>query len=289
MKIARPLSMNILGLLAILIAFSVHVSRANASSVLYRVLIAPGHEPQHGGAIFRNVRERDLASDLSVYMSDRLKSAGIFEVRVTRDRSDWDKTLTQYINREATQIIGLKFCKQLLTELSYLSQNRTRVDDAVPHSYTDYDSSLRLYGTNMWANHNKIDLVVNVHFNNDNRLNTRVRGANRGFSIYIPSKDMSNSINSRKVAQYIYDELKQDFEPDISSTARDHASDAIYEDQSLIALGANDTLVMPSVLIEYAYVYEKMFDTDDSTKSALSIMASDTVRGINKYFNNEKH
>jgi hypothetical protein len=44
--------------------------------------------------------------------------------------------------------------------------------------------------------------------------------------------------------------------------------DLIIEDQALIATGNYNTLKIPSVLVEYAYIYEKMM-TSTSTKMLL--------------------
>ena len=55
----------------------------------------------------------------------------------------------------------------------------------------------------------------------------------------------------------------------------------MLEDQSLIALGASGTLNAPSILIEYAYIYEKGINVDKiAQKTALGI--EDYVKTLNK-------
>ena len=104
-------------------------------------------------------------------------------------------------------------------------------------------------------------------------------GFNKGFTIFIPDSQLKNASDSRMVGQMLYNELKKKFSPQLSSKGEL----PLLEDQNLIALGAYNTLAKPSVLIEYAYIYEKMLQNESERNKTLELMAEQTVSGIKKY------
>jgi hypothetical protein len=61
--------------------------------------------------------------------------------------------------------------------------------------------------------------------------------------------------------------------------------DTIIESQSLIAIGANNTLSAPSTLVEYAYIYEDIISDEKLRGETLKKMSEKTVEAIKDYFN----
>ena len=59
------------------------------------------------------------------------------------------------------------------------------------------------------------------------------------------------------------------------------------ESQELIAVGANNTLSVPSVLIEYSYIYEDFLQSENEKDSAMKNMVLATKTAIEKYFGHE--
>ena len=55
------------------------------------------------------------------------------------------------------------------------------------------------------------------------------------------------------------------------------------EDQTLIALGASGTLVAPSMLIEYGYIFEKPLRTAVDREKIISQYAQQTTLGVEDY------
>lgn len=62
-------------------------------------------------------------------------------------------------------------------------------------------------------------------------------------------------------------------------------ADGVIKDIRLIALGANKTLSVPRVLVEYAFIYEPKVSPKNFTETSF-IMAEQTVKGIREYTQN---
>ena len=151
------------------------------------------------------------------------------------------------------------------------------------HSEVNSTTSLELYGINKWADENDVDLVIHLHFNDSERVNMNTPGLLHGFTMFIPDKQRENSANSRAIAKDVFAELKKTFAPEVVN----NDPDGLIEDQSLIALGASNTLTKPVTLIEYGYIYDKDLWSADDREKTLSEMAGETAAGIMDYINNK--
>src|SRR6185436_8364106 len=128
----------------------------------------------------------------------------------------------------------------------------SKVKDGVIHNSAPPNVALRLFGINKWVNENKVDLAIHVHFNDYPRRNRSIAGEYSGFSIYVPEKQYVNSTTTLAIADSVFNRLDK-YNP-VSDFPKE--DDGIVEEQELIAIGANDTLSAPSMLIEYGYIYE---------------------------------
>ena len=164
------------------------------------------------------------------------------------------------------------------------SGEKKYVPDMATHSTVDKKTAIQLYGINKWSNENNVDLVLHLHFNDSERPNPNLPGGYKGFTIFVPEKQMINSSTSIAIAESIYEELKDILTPEVVG----NQEKSIIEDQSLIALGASGTLDKPSLLIEYGYIYEKPFRTKEGRDVIIRQIAEQTVRGIKKYVNISK-
>jgi N-acetylmuramoyl-L-alanine amidase len=70
-----------------------------------------------------------------------------------------------------------------------------------------------------------------------------------------------------------------------NSVRKQYASrkDLIIESQELIAIGTFDTLNVPSVVVEYAYIYEPMMVDATRRKNFIEKSASSTATAILNY------
>ena len=150
----------------------------------------------------------------------------------------------------------------------------------IKHNKADSDTVFKLYGLNKWANENDNDLVIHIHFNDYPRKNKKVAGKYQGYSVYIPEKQLPNHIESQKFAEIVSEEMSKYF----SSSNLKIEEGVIMESQELIAVGANNTLSVPSVLIEYSYIYEDFLQSENEKDLAMKNMVLATKTAIEKYF-----
>ena len=142
--------------------------------------------------------------------------------------------------------------------------------------------AIKLYGINKWADENKIDAVIHVHFNDYPLPNKWSIGKYKGFAIYIPEGQMVNSQESTQLAKSVFSQLSTKYIP---STYKKELG-GLTPDQNLIGLGSNDTLSasVRSILIEYGYIYQKIFRDSVTRHQAYKDMANLTFKGIKNYF-----
>lgn len=256
-------------------------SSANATIKPFTILIVPGHDTDTGGASFKNVYERNLVVDLADNISTLLDNNPKYKIIVARDKQVWNPIFADYFINNQQAIIDFKNQHQANYKLLTDSGQKKIIHDAATHSTVDQKTAIELYGINKWADENDVNLIVHLHFNSSPRKNMNLPGPYHGFNIFIPEKQRVNNATSRNIAERIYKELEKKFTPETSG----NNYSSLFEDQGLIALGASDTLTKPAILIEYAYVYEKMLIINTSQKQAIEQMAEQTVLGIQNYFN----
>jgi len=240
----------------------------------FNILVIPGHEPKAGGGSYKNIYERDLAVDIANKIFETLSKDSEYKVTVARDENDWNPILKEYFQTQKQAIINFKTKCQQDTKALMASGKMKYVPNMGFHADASQEMSVRLYGMNKWANENDIDLVLNLHFNDEQRPNINTPGDLSGFVIFVPESQMKNSQASKLAAQDIFDQLKSVESPQVNY---------LLEDQSLIALGASGTMDAPSLLIEYAYIFEKKLRTDTDRLKTLDEFAQQTVLGIKKY------
>lgn len=250
----------------------------------YTILVVPGHNANYGGAKFNNIYERDLAVDIAENISSFFSQNSNYKVIIARDKQAWSPVFADYFVNEKQSILDFKNEKQAAYKLLVTSGQQKVVPDAGPHTKASDTTAIELYGINKWVNENNIDLVIHIHFNNSTRRNVKLPGPRSGFDMYIPEKQSVNALVSRNIAENIYKELQKKFTPEAPGYFN-----SLFEDQSLIALGASNTLIKPAILIEYAYIYEKLLQNDSTRKQVIEQMALQTVAGIEDYVNSSDY
>ena len=246
-----------------------------------KILLVPGHDNEVWGAQYGNIKEADMTLAVATKIYNLLKQDKRFDVYITRDRAGYTKDFADYFPSQKSVIIDFeKSAKNIMQ--GKITNGDFIVKKNPPHHGVSGDIALRLYGFNKWANENKIDAVIHIHFNDYPRPNKWTIGQYRGFTIYMPDGQFANSKESTQLAANIFIQLHKKY---ITSTYKPEAS-GLTPDQKLIAIGANDTLnaSVRSVLIEYSYIYEKKFRTSSTRLQAYKDMANLTVTGIKNYF-----
>jgi len=244
-----------------------------------KILLVPGHDNEVWGAQYGNIKEADMNLSLATKIYDVLKKDKKFKVFITRDKNGYIKEFADYFSTQKDNIILFKEnAKQKMQSAIFDGNFITKT--SVPHLSASKDGAIRLYGINKWANENKIDAVIHIHFNDYPRQTKWQAGKYKGFAIYMPEEQMTNSKGSIVLAKNIFTQLRKKY---ITSTYEGEKG-GLVPDQTLIALGSNGTLNadVKSILIEYGYIYR--FGNNLKRQAHYKSMADLTVKGIKNYF-----
>ena len=234
-------------------AFSVEAEQTKSP---IRILIAPGHDNQVWGTQYGNLKEADMNLALGMQIYNLLKKDKRFKVYITRDQSGYTKTFADYFADHRADIISFKENAKKEAQ-SQIASGSIIQKNGVPHASVSADTSIKLYGINKWADENNIDAVINVHFDDYYRPDVWTIGKYKGFTVYFPDAQMPNAKESVPLASNIFGQLSKKYN---ISNFQDE-SKGLVPDQKLIALGVNNSLTsnVRSVLIEYGYIYQKIF------------------------------
>lgn len=255
--------------------------QASAASPI-KILLVPGHDNEIWGAQYGNLKEADMNLVLATKIYNLLKKDKRFKVYITRNSLGYTKEFADYFISQKQEIISFeKDSKQKLQDKINSGNFVEKVD--VQHNVATPNMAVKLYGINKWANENKMDAVIHVHFNDYPRENKWTKGIYKGFNIYLPETQMVNSKESTKLAKKIFLQLNKKYTP----STYEKELGGFTPDQSLIALGSNGTLLesVRSILIEYGYIYR--FGNNVFRHKAYTNMANLTVTGIKNYFFNK--
>jgi N-acetylmuramoyl-L-alanine amidase len=244
-----------------------------------RILLVPGHDNDVWGAQHGNMKEADMNLTLAIQVYNLLKKDKRFEVHITRDESGYTKDFADYFSLHRDEILAFKEEAKKDTQ-DKIDSGDFIIKEGVPHNTVAENVSVILYGINKWADENKMDAVIHVHFNDYPRPDKWTAGKYKGFVIYIPDAQFANARESGLLGAIIHNELNKKY---ITSTYEKEAG-GLVADQKLIAMGANGTLfpTVRSVLIEYGYIYR--FGNSIMRHKAYINMAGFTYAGIKNYF-----
>ncbi|MFA5932080.1 MAG: N-acetylmuramoyl-L-alanine amidase [Candidatus Paceibacterota bacterium] len=263
------------------IFFLVPLLKVEASvAKIIKILLIPGHDNEVWGAQYGNIKEADMNLAVATQIYGLLKKDKRFDVYITRDSEGYTKEFADFLTQKDAILAFEQAAKKIMNN-NIISGNFIPKDN-IPHHRVSEDIALRLYGFNKWADENKIDAMVHIHFNDYPRPKSWTVGQYKGFTIYMPDGQFANSRESGQLAADIFLQLNKKY---ITSTWKPEAG-GLTPDQKLIAIGANNTLnaSVRSVLIEYGYIYEKKFRTKSTRLAAYKNMSSLTTIGIKNYF-----
>lgn len=254
---------------------------ASTTEKKVRILIVPGHEPDYGGAEYKNLKERDLNVEMAEVLKDKLSADTRFEIILSRDKNDWNPEIKKYFTEHWADIIAFKTSKKTTMKSLLNSGQVAKVSDGLKHNAAPDDVAIRLFGLNKWANENGVDIMLHVHFNDNPRANDSKPGDYRGFAIYVPDKQYSNSKATQSLALSIFKELNRSFA--VSNLPKENAG--IIPNQDLIALGQSNSVDGVSLLIEYGYLYRDTFINLNSRQKIFDELGKETYIGIENFFN----
>ena len=257
---------------------------ADVTQNKFHILIVPGHEPSDGGTQFDSptgmIYERNMTVELGQDLEQYLNANGNFQVDITRDTTAWTPTFTSYFQNDWNSIVSWEQAAKANYSTGTAAEE-IDTDSTEIHNDAAVNVALRLYGIVKWSDENNVNLMIHIHFNNYPDSPNKVAGKYSGMSMYIPASAYANSSSTGPIADALFKRLTL-YNP-ISNLPIESAG--IIADPELIATGAYNTATMPSILIEYEYIYEPQLASPVTRSLAIKDLAYQTYLGLEDYFN----
>lgn len=279
---------SILILLSIFLFQHVHAEEPLSAPEKYKsgqvinILIVPGHDDENSGAVYKTTREEDLTLALSKQISSSLKDDPQLSVTLTRDDMGYLPELQEYFEEEEEKINEFIDDQKEETE-ELIEDGDLVVGEEVSHNDAPNDVAFKLYAINKWADEQGYDLVLHVHFNDAFPRAVDSLGEYDGFAVYIPHESLLNSTSTRPFGESISKRLVKNIYPSNHELEEKFALlDGVVEDSKLIALGSNRTLSIPSILVEYSYIFEPNLYGEKSV-ILQNIFVNSTKNGLYEY------
>lgn len=247
-----------------------------------KVLIVPGHDDDYSGAVYGDYSE----SYINLVLAEKIQQALTFDptldVTVARNRDGYIPELDKYFKDNKRQIEFFIKVHKRRTEKA-LDTGTIDPVGGVAHNDAPSIVAYRLYGINRWADEEGFDFVLHVHFNDEAGRRSDSPGKYSGYSIYVPSKELPNHVESLKLGDAVGARLKRSVYMSNLPVEKENASEnGVIPDFKLIAVGSNGTLELPSILVEYSYIFEPTVSPKFLDLST-GIMAEATALGIREY------
>lgn len=246
-----------------------------------KILIVPGHDREFPGAVYGSRKEADMTLPLALKIQKEFESNPQYSVLVARTDEGYIGELVQYFEN-TDEIDTFRETHTQKTE-DAVEQGEVSVTEGVEHNNAPSAVVTRLYGINKWAGEQDFDMVIHVHFNDLFPREPSTRGEATGFAVYVPGPSLKNASESLRLGNAVGERLQKSFLITNHSLERQFVKEnGVIEDDKLIALGAHQTLALPSILVEYGYLYEKAFD-EDFFSLTIDVMAHATAEAIQEY------
>ncbi|HEY4510613.1 MAG TPA: N-acetylmuramoyl-L-alanine amidase [Candidatus Paceibacterota bacterium] len=245
-----------------------------------RVLIVPGHDDEAPGAEFRGVKEGDINLKVGYELYGFLKENKKFEPFILKESNgSYAKWFLDYLSSKGGEVLAFREkLKQAMSKA--VEGGKVEVKTRVFHNPAADNISVNLYAVNKLANENNVDIVIHLHVNDYPGRRLSQPGKYSGFAIYVPEDELPNARVSQDVAKSVRDKLLGA----LPGSNFPGESAVIIPDQKLIAIGSNASRDGASILIEYAYIYEPYFRSDEIRPLMEKELAFQTYRGLRDYF-----
>lgn len=226
-----------------------------------RILIVPGHDTTTVGAAYQDMRETDMTAALAEAIRAELSNDPAFDVTVSRTRDVYLPELQKYFDTKRTTVE--RYVKAQKRKMAReIKSGDIEVPEQVPHADTAADPAYRLYATSHWADEKEFDLILHIHFNDYGARRRAEPGMYQGFSIYVPDPQLPSSTGTEPVGSRIAKQLAHIWPASTNPTESSKVTQlGVIRDLNLIALGSNQTLKTPAVLVEYGYIYQDEFSS----------------------------
>jgi len=244
-----------------------------------KILIVPGHTDTHPGAVFNGLREVELNRLLGTHLYNLLIRDDAFTVVLSADVNGPNKRIEQYLEQEAENITEFQaFQKRMTAHLE--EQGKLSLNQFISHNTAPGEVAQMLYGLNKYANDEKFDIVLHIHFNDYPGRPRGAQGKYEGFSIYVPEASFSNGRASKAFANHLFEQLKKI----VPVSTHPIESIGVIEDSELIAVGAFNTVDPIALLVEYGFIYEPQYQDPQVRDVMVQELAYQTYVGVKSFF-----
>lgn len=245
-----------------------------------KILIVPGHDKEKYGAQYRGITESSLNTELGIQLFEFFRNDPKFTTFIThKSTGEFNGWISDYLTKEEPAINAFREKIKNVFGLA-LNAGQIKKERKIFHNPAADNTARTLYGINKWANDNNVDLVLHIHFNDYPGRPYDKPGKYKGFSIYVPERQLPNSRASIEIAKNIKENLEKIARP--SNFHKEKGT--IIEDQELIAIGSNASRNGASVLVEYGYIYEPKIADKNARRQMLADFAYQTYLGVKNFF-----
>lgn len=251
------------------------LERYKAKQEPVRVFIVPGHHNNSSGASAYGAREADLVANIGERLAAMLTKDSRLAVTLSRDTKGFREPFASFLTSCANAIaLFREDIRRDYAEL-VLSGKIAHPSYSPPHGTAILADALKLYGANLWAYENNVDIIIHLHLN-DYAGRKSPQGKYSGYAVYYAGPPLPNTIASAKLADSITKRLHvvrptSDFPSEIGG---------LIPDAELLALGAHGSVDAAAVLIEYGYISERVFSRSETRDAMADLVAYETARGV---------
>lgn len=246
-----------------------------------RILLVPGHDADSWGTEYKKIKEADLNYQLTAQIQKLFSTKKEFEIVTTRNKDGYLPEFASYFEDKRAEIT--QFRKESKETFSVLENvNLITTNNNVYHNTASEETANRLFGISKWANENKIDIVLHIHFNDTPERKANKPGQYNGFVVYVSDGQFSNGKASMDFGLSLYNQISKYF----PTSDANQEFEGVIQNQKLIALGSSNTLKPAAALVEYGFIYEPQIVSSYLRTPYFKEMAQQTVLGIENYLAN---
>jgi hypothetical protein len=244
-----------------------------------RILIVPGHDERNRGALFEGVWEDTMNVAVATQLHALFTADEQFSSTLLRTENGYREDFRTYLQEHSSGIQHEVAAKKAEMH-ALIAQGLVESYQTVHHNTALPEVAHTLYAINLYANEQEYDIVLHLHFND--YPGSRGEYKYSGFAVYVPEQQYSNAAASTALGTSIAAQLSTQF----PTSNYPPEEGGIVESQSLIAVGAYNTLDSTVAFIEYGYIYENQFQLAGVRDVVFAELAAHTYHGV-KHFLSE--
>ena len=247
-----------------------------------KILVVPGHSDLYPGAVYGKIREADMTRQLGAKIVAELSKDPRLSATLLRDENGYKPEFLNYYLTKTAEVDDFMNSHIKSTQKA-VESGEIKVSSQAAHNPVPDDIVNKLYAISKWAGEQGYDMVLNLHFNDNWPRALSARGPYAGYSVYVPETGLSNAVEGQALGRAIAARLENSIDKsDLPGEMRETDATGVIESFKLIAIGAYNTLDIPSVVVEHSYIYEPWLDPQ-FFPLATNVLARAVSSGVEDY------